>query len=113
MVIALLVPVLLTGSMGNLPSASLGSGGPGLYEPIHGSAPDIAGQGVANPIGTVLSAALMLRYSLEMETEATAVEAAVDAVLTGGYRTRDLAKPGEESLTTVEMTKVIVEHINH
>jgi 3-isopropylmalate dehydrogenase len=104
---------VLTGSMGNLPSASLGSGGPGLYEPIHGSAPDIAGQGVANPIGTVLSAALMLRYSLEMETEATAVEAAVDAVLTGGYRTRDLAKPGEESLTTVEMTKVIVEHINH
>ena len=63
--------------------------------------------------GSVLSAALMLRYSLEMETEATAVEAAVDAVLTGGYRTRDLAKPGEESLTTVEMTKVIVEHINN
>jgi len=102
---------VLTGSMGNLPSASLGSGGPGLYEPIHGSAPDIAGQGVANPIGTVLSAALMLRYSLEMESEAAAVEAAVDAVLTAGYRTRDLAKPGEESLTTAEITKLIVEKI--
>ncbi len=61
---------VLTGSMGNLPSASLGDSGPGLYEPIHGSAPDIAGQGVANPIGTILSAALMLRHSLGMEAEA-------------------------------------------
>ena len=99
---------VLTGSMGNLPSASLGSGGPGLYEPIHGSAPDIAGQGVANPIGTVLSAALMLRYSLGMEAEAAAVETAVDAVLSAGQRTRDLAGPGETSLNTTEMTQLIV-----
>jgi len=102
---------VLTGSMGNLPSASLGEGGPGLYEPIHGSAPDIAGQGVANPIGTILSAALMLRYSLVMETEAGAVEAAVDAVLAAGHRTRDLAKPNEPALTNAEMTALIVEKI--
>jgi 3-isopropylmalate dehydrogenase len=102
---------VLTGSMGNLPSASLGDGGPGLYEPIHGSAPDIAGQGVANPIGTILSAAMMLRHSLGMETEAAAVESAVDRVLTAGHRTRDLAKPGEPALNTAEMTKLIVEKI--
>ncbi len=81
---------VLTGSMGLLPSASLGESGPGLYEPIHGSAPDIAGQGIANPIGTVLSAALLLRYSLRLEREAAAVEDAVDRVLTEGCRTRDL-----------------------
>jgi len=102
---------VLTGSMGNLPSASLGEGGPGLFEPIHGSAPDIAGQGVANPIGTILSAALMLHHSLGMETEAASVENAVDAVLTAGYRTRDLAKPGESALNTIEMTALIVEKI--
>jgi 3-isopropylmalate dehydrogenase len=102
---------VLTGSMGNLPSASLGDGGPGLYEPIHGSAPDIAGQGVANPIGTILSAALMLRYSLGMEAEAATVEAAVDTVLSSGYRTRDLAKPGEKTLSTAEMTEKIVEKL--
>ena len=102
---------VLTGSMGNLPSASLGDGGPGLYEPIHGSAPDIAGQGVANPIGTILSAAMMLRYSLDMEAEAAAVEAAVEAVLSAGHRTRDLAKPGEKALDTAEMTALIVEEI--
>ncbi len=81
---------VLAGSMGLLPSASLGDGGPGLYEPIHGSAPDIAGKGLANPIGTILSAALLLRHSLQLEAEATAVEAAVDAVLTSGARTADL-----------------------
>ena len=102
---------VLTGSMGNLPSASLGDGGPGLYEPIHGSAPDIAGQGIANPIGTVLSSALMLRYSLGMESEALAVESAVDAVLSAGYRTKDLAQPGETALNTVEMTALIVEKL--
>jgi 3-isopropylmalate dehydrogenase len=102
---------VLTGSMGNLPSASLGEGGPGLYEPIHGSAPDIAGQGVANPIGAILSAALMLRHSLGMEAEAAAVEAAVDAVLSAGYRTRDLAAPGEPALSTAEMTAQIVTRI--
>ena len=102
---------VLTGSMGNLPSASLGDGGPGLYEPIHGSAPDIAGQGVANPIGTVLSMAMMLRYSLQLEDEAQAVENAVDAVISAGHRTKDLAAPGEKSLTTVDMTALIVEQI--
>jgi len=102
---------VLTGSMGNLPSASLGVGGPGLYEPIHGSAPDIAGKGIANPIGTILSAALMLRYSLEMESEALAVEKAVDVVLSEGFRTRDLAKSGETALNTSDMTSSIVERI--
>jgi 3-isopropylmalate dehydrogenase len=81
---------VLAGSMGLLPSASLGDGGPGLYEPIHGSAPDIAGKGIANPLGTILSAALLLRHSLGLPREAVAVEAAVDAVLANGARTADL-----------------------
>ena len=81
---------VLAGSMGMLPSASLGSGGPGLYEPIHGSAPDIAGKGIANPIGTILSAALLLRYSLKLEQEAQLIEKAVEAVITDGCRTADL-----------------------
>ncbi len=81
---------VLAGSMGLLPSASLGDGGPGLYEPIHGSAPDIAGRGIANPIGAILSAALLLRYSLQLEAEARAVEAAVEAALAAGARTPDL-----------------------
>jgi len=102
---------VLTGSMGNLPSASVGEGGPGLYEPIHGSAPDIAGKGIANPIGTILSMAMMLRYSLDLEDEAQTVESAVDAVLSAGHRTTDLAKPGETSLNTEEMTAAIVDQI--
>jgi len=73
-----------------LPSASLGDGGPGVYEPIHGSAPDIAGRGIANPVGTILSAALMLRYSLGREEEACAVERAVHATIAAGIRTPDL-----------------------
>jgi len=100
---------VLTGSMGNLPSASLGDSGPGLYEPIHGSAPDIAGQGVANPIGTILSMAMMLRYSLELEDEALAVEKAVIEVLSAGHRTKDLANTGETALSTEEMTALIVD----
>ena len=100
---------VLTGSMGNLPSASLGNEGPGLYEPIHGSAPDIAGKGIANPIGTILSAALMLRYSLNLEAEAQKIEKSVEAVLTAGYRTRDLALPGDEALNTIEITTAILE----
>jgi len=102
---------VLTGSMGNLPSASLGDGGPGLYEPIHGSAPDIAGKGIANPIGTILSTAMMLRYSLGLETEASVIENAVDKVLSAGYRTGDLIKPGEPSLNTSEMTDLIVDSL--
>jgi 3-isopropylmalate dehydrogenase len=80
----------LAGSMGMLPSASLGGSGPGLYEPIHGSAPDIAGKGIANPIGTILSAAMMLRHSLKLETEATSIERSVDEVIIEGARTMDL-----------------------
>jgi 3-isopropylmalate dehydrogenase len=81
---------VLGGSIGLLPSASLGDGGPGLFEPIHGSAPDIAGQDKANPVGTILSAALMLRHSLRLEDEATSIEAAVAAVLSAGAVTEDL-----------------------
>ncbi len=81
---------VLPGSLGVLPSAALGVGGPGLFEPVHGSAPDIAGQGVANPTGTILSAALLLRYGLGLADEAAQIEAAVDAALESGARTRDL-----------------------
>ncbi|MFN0053419.1 MAG: 3-isopropylmalate dehydrogenase [Planctomycetales bacterium] len=98
---------MLTGSMGLLPSASLGSSGPGLYEPIHGSAPDIAGQGIANPLATILAAAMLLRHSLGLGTEAAAIETAVDKVLAAGCRTRDIASGGR-SLGTSEMgTKVL------
>jgi 3-isopropylmalate dehydrogenase len=81
---------MLTGSLGMLPSASLGDSGPGLFEPVHGSAPDIAGTGTANPLAMFLSVALMLRHGLDMEDEAAAVEAAVDGALSGGVRTPDL-----------------------
>ena len=81
---------VLSGSMGMLPSASLGESGPGLYEPIHGSAPDIAGKGIANPLGAILSVALMLRYSFQLENEAAAIEKAVDQTISSGYRTTDL-----------------------
>ena len=99
---------MLTGSLGMLPSASLGDGGPGLFEPVHGSAPDIAGQGVANPLGTFLSAAMMLRHGLEMPAEAAAVEAAVDSALARGLRTPDLAVQGEEAVGTEEMTAAVL-----
>ncbi len=81
---------MLTGSLGMLPSASVGGGGPGLFEPVHGSAPDIAGQGIANPLAMILSAALLLRHGLGMDDEAAAIESAVDRALEGGLRTRDL-----------------------
>ena len=85
---------MLTGSIGMLPSASLGEGGPGLFEPIHGSAPDIAGQDKANPMAMVLSAAMLLRIALQQEAAASDLERAVDAVLAAGYRTGDLMQPG-------------------
>jgi 3-isopropylmalate dehydrogenase len=91
---------MLAGSMGLLASASLGDGGPGLYEPIHGSAPDIAGRGVANPCGAILSAALLLRHSLDAEREAEAIEHAVDACLRAGVRTPDMARAGEKHVGT-------------
>jgi 3-isopropylmalate dehydrogenase len=95
---------VLAGSMGMLPSASLGESGPGLYEPIHGSAPDIAGRGIANPIGTILSVALLLRYSLKLEAEAALIESAVDQAITDGCRTADLGG----MLTTRQMTDAII-----
>jgi 3-isopropylmalate dehydrogenase len=95
---------VLAGSMGMLPSASLGDSGPGLYEPIHGSAPDIAGQGIANPLGTMLSSAMLLRYSLKLEKEAAAIEAAADAVITAGCRTADLGG----KLTTRQMADEVI-----
>ena len=98
----------LTGSIGMLPSASLGAGKRGLYEPIHGSAPDIAGQDLANPIATILSVALMLRYSLELETEASAIESAVDAALARGWRTADIAGTDVEAIGTKAMTAAIL-----
>ena len=94
---------MLSGSLGMLPSASLGEGRRGLYEPAHGSAPDIAGRGIANPLATILSTALLLRCSLGLEREASVVEAAVQAALAGGCRTADLARPGEAAISTREM----------
>jgi 3-isopropylmalate dehydrogenase len=94
---------MLTGSIGMLPSASLGEGNKGLYEPVHGSAPDIAGRGVANPIGAIASAAMLLRYGLGLNEAAEAVEHAIDAVLQAGARTPDLATAGERTLGTVEI----------
>jgi len=91
---------MLAGSLGLLPSGSLGDGSRGLYEPIHGSAPDIAGQGIANPTGAILSAAMLLRLSLGLAREATAVETAVTAVLEAGVRTRDIAASGEATIGT-------------
>jgi 3-isopropylmalate dehydrogenase len=96
---------VLAGSMGMLPSASLGASGPGLYEPIHGTAPDIAGKGIANPLGAILSGAMLLRYSLGLPVEAEAVERAVDRVLEKGYRTADLATEGVQPISTKEMTE--------
>jgi 3-isopropylmalate dehydrogenase len=97
---------VLTGSLGLLPSASLGDG-PGLFEPVHGSAPDIAGRGVANPIGAIASAALLLRYALELPDAAELVEQGIAAVIEAGARTADIALPGEPTLTTREMGESI------
>ncbi|MGA9364812.1 MAG: 3-isopropylmalate dehydrogenase [Bacteroidota bacterium] len=99
---------VLAGSMGLLPSASLGDGGLGLYEPIHGSAPDIAGKGIANPVGAILSAAMLLRHSLHLEREAAAVESAVEMALAQGYRTVDLGG----KLKTQEMANRIIERVS-
>ena len=100
----------ITGSIGMLPSASLGDGKRGLYEPIHGSAPDIAGQGKANPIATILSAAMMLLYAFDLTEESEAIVSAVDTVLNEGYRTADIAAGGAY-LSTTEITDKIIENI--
>ena len=99
---------MLTGSIGMLPSASLDVNGKGLYEPIHGSAPDITGKGIANPLATILSAAMMLRYSLNDEASAARIEAAVSKVLRAGLRTADIARAGERSISTAEMGAAVV-----
>ncbi|MCX7945506.1 MAG: 3-isopropylmalate dehydrogenase [Hydrogenophilus sp.] len=99
---------MLTGSIGMLPSASLDGAGKGLYEPCHGSAPDIAGKGVANPLATILSAALMLRYSFGWEEEAAAIERAVRKVLADGRRTPDIAAAGEPVVGTAQMGDAVV-----
>lgn len=101
---------MLPGSMGLLPSASLGSDGPGLYEPIHGSAPDIAGKNISNPLGMILAAAMALRHSLGLGKEADAVENAVDEALDQGFRTADIAR-GEAHVGTEEMGSAVAERI--
>ena len=102
---------MITGSIGMMASASLGDGTRGMYEPIHGSAPDIAGQNIANPIGTILSAAMMMRYSFDMAAEADAVEAAVNAVLDEGYRTADIMSEGMKKVTCSEMGDLVAAKI--
>ena len=102
---------MLPGSMGMLASASLGEGPRGLYEPIHGSAPDIAGQGIANPAGAILSAALLLRYSLNAPAAAKAVESAVARAIGAGVRTRDIAARGEASVSTRSFADAVLRHL--
>lgn len=99
---------MITGSIGMLPSASLGEGTLGMYEPIHGSAPDIAGKGVANPLATILSSAMMLRYSFGLETEARLIERAVEEVLEEGYRTGDIKSEGTTLVGTKEMGELVL-----
>lgn len=102
---------MLTGSIGMMPSASLSDTSLGMYEPIHGSAPDIAGMDIANPIGTILSAAMMLRYSFDMPKEADAVEAAVSKALDDGYRTADIMQDGMQKVKCSEMGSIICDNI--
>ena len=99
---------MLTGSIGMLPSASLNASNQGLYEPSHGSAPDIAGKGIANPLATILSAAMMLRFSLGQEAAAQRIESAVKAVLDQGLRTADIFSEGTTRVSTAEMGAAVV-----
>ena len=109
------VAAMLTGSLGMLPSASLNAEGSGIYEPVHGTAPDIAGQDIANPLATILSGAMMFRYSLSAPDVADRIEQAVEAVLAEGFRTRDIAPSqagGELRVVgTVEMTDAVIAHL--
>lgn len=102
---------MITGSIGMLPSASLGKTTFGMYEPVHGSAPDIAGKGIANPLATIMSAAMMFRYSLDQELVANNIENAVNSALSKGARTKDIALEGEKTLSTSEMTNVVIEYL--
>ncbi|WP_374242725.1 3-isopropylmalate dehydrogenase [Zoogloea sp.] len=99
---------MLTGSIGMLPSASLNAAGKGMYEPSHGSAPDIAGKNLANPLATMLSAAMMLRYSFNLEAQAARIESAVKKVLAAGYRTGDIYEPGTRRVGTKEMGDAVI-----
>jgi 3-isopropylmalate dehydrogenase len=100
---------MLTGSIGMLPSASLGEGNKGLYEPVHGSAPDIAGRDIANPLAAILSAAMLLRHSFGREAEARRIESAVRSVLAAGYRTADILQPGTTRVGTAGMGQAVLE----
>lgn len=102
---------MLSGSLGMLPSASIGDSNCGLYEPIHGSAPDIAGKGLANPCGAIASIAMMLRHSLDLDEEATAVESAIRHVIESGARTADLAVAGDKVMSSTEMTEAILREL--
>jgi len=102
---------MITGSIGMIPSSSLGDGTRGLYEPIHGSAPDIAGKNLANPIGTILAAAMMLKYSFDMDEESAAIEAAVEKTLDQGFRTGDCMSEGMTRLGCIEMGDKIIENL--
>ena len=102
---------MLTGSLGMLPSASLGAANPGLYEPIHGSAPDIAGQDKANPLATILSVAMMLKHSFDQSAAAEAIEAACAKVLADGYRTGDIMEPGKTLVGCKAMGQLVVERL--
>jgi 3-isopropylmalate dehydrogenase len=99
---------MLTGSIGMLPSASMDAAGKGLYEPVHGSAPDIAGQSAANPLATILSVAMMLRYTLGAGELAQRIETAVAGVLEHGLRTRDIESPGTRVVSTTEMGDAVI-----
>jgi len=103
---------MLVGSLGLLPSASLGESTRGVYEPIHGSAPDIAGKGIANPVAMIASAAMLLRYSLQLEEEANALEDAISTVIAAGGRTADTAASGEKVLSTCDFTDAVVRALN-
>ena len=102
---------MITGSIGMLPSASIGSGKVSLFEPIHGSAPDIAGQNKANPLATILSVAMMLRYSFSLMEEAQVIEDAVTSVLASGYRTADIMEDGKEPVNCVQMGDLVADKI--
>jgi len=102
----------VVGGLGMLPSASIG-GPVGLYEPVHGSAPDIAGKGIANPLGAILSVAMLLRHSFQLENEAALIESAVESVLDGGHRTRDIARNGQTTLRTPEMGIKVAEAVRN
>jgi 3-isopropylmalate dehydrogenase len=99
---------MLTGSIGMLPSASLDANAKGLYEPVHGSAPDIAGKNIANPLATILSVAMMLRYTFGEEAAAQRIEGGVRKVLAGGYRTADIFEPGMKKVGTREMGDALI-----